>query len=105
MHKFEGDVSPRFYPALHDCLRREQANLERDLGVVLAPTMPMWNSGVVGLPEASLDLLDRSLHLCDALFLRCYQREWLEQLALSIVFQDLTVDTSEAEIAHYWGYA
>lgn len=105
MHKFEGDVSPRFYPALYECLRREEPRLQRELNLKLGATVPMWNSGVVGLPAAVVDLLDRSLQLCDALFLRCYQREWLEQLALSIAFQGQPVDTAEREIAHYWGYA
>ena len=98
-------MSAQFYPALHACLQREQANLQRDLGVTVAPTTPMWNSGVVGLPRAAMEVLDQSLRLCDALFLRCYQREWLKQLALSIVFQGHRVATCEAELAHYWGYA
>lgn len=106
MHTFEGDVSPQFHPALHECLTRQAAPIQKSTGLKVSPTTPMWNTGVVGLPLPQVEVLDQALQLCDTLFLCCYQREWLEQFAFSMLLQQYApILSAERAISHYWGYA
>lgn len=99
MHLSEGRLSPRNAPYLHQFLLQEQA---AGRGTIV-PDVEVWNAGVIGLPAQHLGLLDEVLALTDNLFRRCYQREWLEQLAFSHVLQQhARVVGAQNEIAHYW---
>ena len=74
--------------------------LDRDIG---HKGMPLCNSGVVGMTRSSATVIDRTLDLIDALYIRSGRLFTIEQIAVSAVASDFgKVVTQQGVIKHYW---
>lgn len=73
--------------------------------ITITDSFHMWNSGVVGIPtQYIVQVMDKSLELCDALLndgVTCFN---LEQWCTAIALQQYTKSLVEAHhiIGHYW---
>jgi hypothetical protein len=74
------------------------------LGFRIDERTQMWNSGVVALGAENVNLVEKSLEVCDAMTAAGVQNRLVEQLAQSVVLQS-TGRLREARpwIDHYWG--
>lgn len=64
----------------------------------------MWNAGVIGLHTDARPVMEKVLHLTDAM-LAAYQKHVMEQLAFSYFLQkEFTTRRCDDVIEHYWPY-
>jgi hypothetical protein len=90
--------------------RRGDRRMWRDLngrtaaGFTFTAPCHMWNAGVIGLPAARRDRLERALALYDGLASTGF-RDWLtEQLSLSVSLHETgRLRAAAPWITHYWG--
>ena len=73
-------------------------------GLTFTAPCHLWNAGVIGLPAARHDRLERALALYDGLAGTGF-RHWLtEQLSLSVSLQEAgRLREAAPWITHYWG--
>lgn len=65
-------------------------------------SMEMWNSGVVGINESHLFLLDEVLEMIDTIYEKFHYRV-LEQFALSFVYgKQYRIGSTDSTVHHYW---
>lgn len=106
LHLDEGRLCDRrdeIAAELHDFVRATDVTFPDGRVARIPEETRMWNSGVVGLAAADLDLLEVSLALLDALYDR-HQRHNIEQLALSHTLATrLQLLPCDDVVYHYWG--
>ncbi len=103
-HNYEGRMGDKgLHHWLHEYFKRVGKGSLPPFSADISPHAPMYNAGVLGLPFARRELLLDVLRLTDELLLRCYQTEWLEQLAFSHTLSEAgSIETAYVEVAHYW---
>jgi hypothetical protein len=73
----------------------------RDL--TLTRSIPMWNSGVVGIHPADGHLVREAIHLTDQIWAEHRELPTIEQLALSLFLEaDTEVSAASDVVYHYW---
>jgi hypothetical protein len=73
-------------------------------GVEAAPTLAMWNAGVVGVGAHGRPLLERALEACDQLCGAAGNHPLAEQFALSLSLgASGKLQAARGWIDHYWG--
>lgn len=106
MHIEEGRIGTAFFPTYVSALERFAPEL-RALGVTQARRdLMMWNAGAIGVPAGSERFFAKALAVNDFLLPRVKPRNWVEQIALSLVAED-EFDMSELgePLHHYWNYS
>ena len=103
-HNYEGRMGEnRRHWWLHGFLARVKNGRLPPFSVEIEPDGRMYNAGVLGLPYSERRVVFEVLRLTDELLLRCYQAEWLEQLAFSShLSKSGEIATAEREVVHYW---
>lgn len=103
MHVCEGQIGRGHEPRYHRLLLRHPALLEAHR-IPAAGPWANWNAGAIGLPASAKGLFTEVLALTDRLLLLTRRRNWVEQLATSlIVGSRYQLHPLDACIEHYWG--
>ena len=105
MHEIDGAFSPTHFPDYHRYVT-ECADELHAQGIHHPERLLNWNAGAIGLPLGQTAFFEDALRLSDFLFTRVKPRNWVEQLAWSMVgcerYQMFALGDC---LHHYWGYS
>ena len=106
MHVEEGRINAKFFPTYAAALERFTPDL-RSLGVTKSPSdLMMWNAGAIGVPAGAESFFAKALAVNDFLLPRIKPRNWVEQLALSLVAEnEFAMSALGERLHHYWNYS
>ncbi len=105
MHEIDGAFSETHFPDYHRYITQCGDEL-RGQGIEHLDRVINWNAGAIGLPEGQTAFFEDALRLSDFLFTRVKPRNWVEQLAWSMVGCDRYQMFALGEcLHHYWGYS
>lgn len=105
MHEIDGAFSETHFPDYHRYITHCAEEL-REQGIVHVDRVINWNAGAIGLPEGQTTFFEDALRLSDFLFTRVKPRNWVEQLAWSMVGCDRYQMFALGDcLHHYWGYS
>ncbi len=105
MHEIDGAFSPTHFPDYHRYVT-ECADELRKQGILHPERLLNWNAGAIGLPQGQTAFFEDALRLSDFLFTRVKPRNWVEQLAWSMVGCDRYQMFALGDcLHHYWGYS
>lgn len=102
MHLCEGEITTQFFPMYFRFLTRSFAQFTR-FDITKNPPWLMWNAGVIGVPGHADGFFQDVLALNDRILPFVRTRNYVEQLALSLVASSrCQVRTFEHWLHHYW---
>ncbi len=105
MHEIDGAFAPTHFPDYHRYLN-ECAHELRAQGIQHPQRVLNWNAGAIGLPQGQTAFFEDALRLSDFLFTRVKPRNWVEQLAWSMVgCERYQMFALGDDLHHYWGYS
>jgi hypothetical protein len=105
MHEIDGEFTTTHFPDYHRYLTRHGAELNAQ-GITHVDRVINWNAGAIGLPEGQSHFFEKALTISDFLFTRVKPRNWVEQLAWSVVGCDQYQMFALGDcLHHYWGYS
>ena len=105
MHVIDGAFSDSHFPDYHRYLT-QQGNELHAQGIHHLDRLLNWNAGAVGVPEGNTSFFEDALRISDFLFTRVKPRNWVEQLAWSMVGCDRYQMFALGDcLHHYWGYS
>lgn len=102
LHTREWVLSHETQPELNRLMREHAFDLPRLRSAQRRPTLTMWNSGVIGLPEETKRLIPEVIATCDELY-AASRYHAMEQFAWSLVLGDVTgIIPADDVVYHYW---
>ena len=105
MHEIDGAFSDTHFPDYHRFVT-EHANELKAEGIHHLDRLLNWNAGAIGMPEGNTAFFEEALRLSDFLFTRVKPRNWVEQLAWSMLGCDRCQMFALGDcLHHYWGYS
>ena len=105
MHVIDGAFSDSHFSDYHRYLTQHYNELHAQ-GIHHLDRLLNWNAGAVGVPEGSTVFFEDALRISDFLFTRVKPRNWVEQLAWSMVGCDRYQMFALGDcLHHYWGYS
>jgi len=105
MHEIDGSFSDTHFPDYYRYITQHGHELHAQ-GITHLDRLLNWNAGAIGLPEGNVAFFEDALRLSDFLFTRVKPRNWVEQLAWSMVGCDRYQMAPLGDcLHHYWGYS
>lgn len=106
MHVQEGRFDANFFSTYMAAIERFAPQL-RALGVRnLRSDLMMWNAGAIGAPAGSESFFAKVLEVNDFLLERVKPRNWVEQLAVSLVAEsEFEMIALGDRLHHYWNFS
>jgi len=98
MHVYEKNLDRS---SVYEPLMQKTIQLGKE-EILLDQSIEIWNSGIVGMTDQGLPLVEKVLALTDVM-LSVYQKHIIEQLAFSYIFQKHSpIQNVDAKVVHYW---
>jgi hypothetical protein len=102
LHTPEWIVSPEAQPDLDRLMREHVFESPRLRSAQRRPKLTMWNSGVIGLSQATKPFIPEVIAICDELYAACRYHA-MEQFAWSVVLDEVTgIVPADDVVYHYW---
>jgi hypothetical protein len=102
LHTRDAVVSDEAHLEVNRLMREHAFTLPRLQSAQRRPTLTMWSSGVIGLPEEAKPLIPEVIAVSDELWAG-YPYHAMEQFAWSLVLEEATeIVTAEDVVYHYW---
>lgn len=102
MHKNEGHPSKMRGPAFQMWSTMKGCQVKN---IVIGMQHDLWNSGVIGIPAAKVDMVVSDwLSLCDEMLRQGVKAFNMEEYALSIALAEhASLEATDNNVGHYWG--
>jgi hypothetical protein len=105
MHEIDGQFNETHFPDYHRYLTQCASEL-KEQGIVHLDRIVNWNAGAIGLGQGQTAFFEDALRLSDFLFTRVKPRNWVEQLAWSVVGCDRYQMFALGDcLHHYWNHS
>jgi hypothetical protein len=102
LHTAEWVVSGETQPDLYRLMSEHVFDSPRLRSAQRWSTVTMWNSGVIGLPQATKGVIPEVIAICDELYSACPYHA-MEQFSWSVVLEDVTgIIPADDVVYHYW---